>query len=151
MKFIALMAVALVATASQAHNGVVLNDNGPLNTPPINIHRHTLGSGEQGVRGFELALPVLENHIYHEPQYMPYFPTAATIWPRVIEVKCNMDRKCEGYNWAPSMGRAEYLFVTPRVVVEQPRPLIVEKIIEKLVPGPERIILKEVPVKPKKE
>ena len=153
MKLIALMAVALMATATQANLVVVANDSTPVNGKPINVHRHTLGSGEQGVKGFEVASPVLENHIYHGPQYMPFYPTAAVIWPRVIEIDCFEEsahglNKCKGYNWAPSMGRAEYLFVTPRYVKPAP-PVIVEKIVT--VPGPERIILKEVPVKPKKE
>lgn len=145
------MAVALMATAAQAQ-GVTRNDVAPLNGVPINVQRHALGSGEPGQRGFELSNPVLQNNIFHGPQYMPHFPTAATIWPRVIEVNCTVDRKCEGYNWAPSMGRAEYLFVTPRMVVP-PKPVIVEKIVEKIVvvPGPERIILKEVPIKKLKE
>ena len=160
MKLIALMAVTLLATAAHAQNRNYTNDPVLANASPINVGRHTLGSGTPGQYGYEVAIPILKTAaysdslagtIYHEPHYMPHFPTAATIWPRVIEIKCTFDRFCEGYNYSPAMGRGEYLFVTPRVVrapLPTP-PVIVERIVT--VPGPERIILKEVPIKPKKE
>lgn len=66
-----------------------------------------MGIGESGVP------------YYFEPQYLPYYPTAATIWPRVIEVPCVREKDgkltCEGYNWTPAMGRGEYLFIMPKV------------------------------------
>ncbi len=74
-----------------------------------------LGSGEPGEPGFEKATPVY-NNIYHVPQYMPGYPTAAIIWPRVIEVPCRKVEaglQCDGYNWTPNMGRAEYLYFMP--------------------------------------
>jgi hypothetical protein len=132
IKHLAIMAVALLATATQAQS--------------ITVKNEPLGSGVPGVKGYTEALPVLENNIYHAPQYLPYYPTAATIWPRVVELNCDATPggQCDGYHWTPAMGRAEYLFVTPEVVRE---PVIVEKI----VPGPERIILKEVPKKKVRE
>lgn len=54
--------------------------------------------------------------IYHAPQYLPGHPTAATIWPRVVQVKCTQVGKtteCENYKWLPEMGRPEYIFVVP--------------------------------------
>ena len=84
--------------------------------------------------------------VLHVPQYLPGFPTAATIWPRIVEVNCESNKgqlQCEGFHWTPDMGRAEYLFITPKVV-EKPAPVIVEKIVEKKV-------LVEVPVKKKPE
>lgn len=141
-KLIALMAVALAASAQ----AISVND------APLNVERHLLGSGSpsENGNGAEVAVPVLSNDIYHAPQYLPYFPTAATIWPRVVEVECQhsvVGKICEGYDWAPSMGRAEYLFVRPVMKAPPPPPQIIE------VPGPERerIILKEVPVKKKRE
>lgn len=138
---IAIMAVALSATA----------------TAQVSIERHTLGSGQQGVKGFENATLVLDNNIFHAPQYMPQYPTAATIWPRVVEVKCvrvgtsvvasvntagvvygatnEPMLQCEGYDSLPALGRGEYLFFKP--VIAQAVPIEVR----------ERIILKEVPVK----
>lgn len=123
----------------------------------VEIERTGLGSGTPSTTlsntGVENALPV--NHapnVLHAPQYLPYYPTAAVIWPRIIEVPCTKSAAgnllCEEYHWSPSMGRGEYLFFVP-VVKEAPKPVIVKETV--VVPGPERIILKEVPVKPKKE
>lgn len=132
----AIMVVAACATASAQ----------------VEIQRNTLGSGQQGSQGFENATKILDNNVFHAPQYLPHYPTAATIWPRVVEVRCvrvgtsvvvsvNRDgevtgatnepkMQCEGYDWRPALGRGEYLFFRP--VIETPR---------------ERIILKEVPKK----
>lgn len=127
----------------------------------VNIDKTAMGSGAPGQTfsnvGVENAKPV--NHspsVLHAPQYLPFYPTAAVIWPRVIEVPCikaaDGALQCEEYHWSPSMGRAEYLFFTP--VVKEPAPsAVVREVVKEtvVVPGPERIILKEVPVKPKKE
>lgn len=158
-KILILMVTALVAVA---HAQPVNNQFFGLD--PINLTNHALGNGGVDLlSGNQTAVPVLGNNIFHAPQYMPYHPTAATIYPRVIEVKCVENKvyrrahgepdgpaariftTCDGYNWAPSMGRAEYLFVTPKVEKEQVPKVPVENFI--YVPGPERIILKEVPAK----
>jgi hypothetical protein len=119
----------------------------------VNVGKTVLGSGTpvSNAKGTENAKIVdnskVENNVLHAPQYMPYMPTAATIWPRVIEVPCtkavNGDLNCASYNWSPEMGRAEYLFVTPKVI-EPVKPVVVVK----EVPV---IILKEVPAKKKGE
>lgn len=127
----------------------------------VNIKRAALGSGTPAlnVSGVENAVVVdnakVENNILHAPQYMPNFPTAATIWPRVIEVPCTKEStgnvSCAGYNWSPSMGPGEYLFVRPRVVIA-PEPIIFIEMVE--VPVPvfiTREVFVEVPVKKKKE
>jgi hypothetical protein len=92
----------------------------------------------------------IENNILHAPQYMPNYPTAAAIWPRVVEIPCtklpNGDLTCASYNWSPSMGRGEYLFVTPKVVVPV-EPVV--HVYKEQVPGP--TVYVEVPVKKKKE
>lgn len=124
---LAIMAVASTATALASPIDI-RND--------VQIQRNTLGSGQQGVTGFESSTLVLDNDIFHAPQYMPYHPTAGTIYPRVVEVPCMKTfggLKCEGYNWLPKMGRGEYLFFKP-VIVEEPKPVIVEKTIIKEVP-----------------
>jgi len=122
----------------------------------VSIERDTLGSGTPGKAGFENSTLVLDNDIYHAPQYMAAFPTAATIWPRVVDVACvrvgtsveaTYDKdgsmtgvfaqptlKCEGYEWTPKMGRGEYLFFRPHV--QEPAPVQVEV--------RERVIIKEV-------
>jgi hypothetical protein len=70
-----------------------------------------------------------DEEAYHVPQYMVGFPTAATIWPRVVQVDCvEIDAsniKCEGYNWSPKMGRGEYLYFQP-VMHKAPKPVYIE-------------------------
>ena len=125
----------------------------------VSIKSETFGSGTPGNGGFENASQVFENDIYHAPQYMAAFPTAATIWPRVVDVSCirigssvvasvnksgevvsatvEPKLKCEGYNWTPKMGRGEYLFFRPHLV-EPVQPTIEVR---------ETTIIKEVPAK----
>ena len=121
----------------------------------VEVVRNELGSGTPGVQGFESAIKVGQDSEYlHAPQYMPMHPTAATIWPRVVEVPCTKSGnvlKCEGYNWQPKLGRGEYLFIKPIVIVPQ-QPIVVTNTVIKEVPViKEVIILKEVPIKPKRE
>lgn len=79
----------------------------------VKIQRNILGSGIQNASaGSDAATQVGDYGVYHVPQYMPGYPTAATIWPRVVEVKCQNDI-CEGYESSPALGRGEYLFFKP--------------------------------------
>lgn len=79
----------------------------------VKIQRNILGSGVQNSAiTSDVATPVGDYGVYHAPQYMPGYPTAATIWPRVVEVKCQNDI-CEGYESSPALGRGEYLFFKP--------------------------------------
>lgn len=94
------------------------------------IERVPMGSGLQNAHGIENARVVGDYGVWHAPQYMPGFPTAATIWPRVVEVRCRGDR-CSGYENSPAVGRGEYLFFRPgpeatgvrEVLVGRPAPL----------------------------
>ncbi len=79
---------------------------------PLSIERKLLGSGEQGQQGVEQAQPVGDFGVWHVPQYMPGYPTSATIWPRVITVRCR-NQQCEGDSITPDMGPGEYLFFVP--------------------------------------
>ena len=100
----------------------------------VKIQRNILGSGIQNVsiaNQSDVATPVGDYGVYHVPQYMPGFPTAATIWPRVVEVECQNDR-CAGYQSAPALGRGEYLFFKPVQVVAavsapvvEPQPVVI--------------------------
>ena len=142
MKQLIASMVVVAATASAAP---------PVNIDPSEVNNvvvknEFLGSGVPGQTFWEPVVQI-EDNVYHAPQYLPYHPTAATIWPRVVEVPCRMHRGamlCEGYNWTPAMGRAEYLYIKPTPVKE---PIVITK--EVMVPGP--TILKEVPVKKKRE
>lgn len=80
--------------------------------PVLRIERMNMGSGLQNARGTENAEPVGTLGVWHVPQYLPGFPTAATIWPRVIILQCASDL-CSGYEITPEMGRGEYLFFVP--------------------------------------
>jgi len=116
----------------------------------VTVGRSELGSGTPGVSGFETASK-WDNSIFHAPQYMPGFPTAATLYPRVIDVQCTGTLtvlNCKGYNWLPELGRGEYLMIRP---VLAPEPKIVEKMVPVPYPIPGATIYKEVEVKKKKE
>ena len=83
----------------------------------VQIERAPLGSGEQITEPgkYENAQSVYEG-IYHAPQYMPGYPTAAVIWPKIIAVPCTKENDkitCRGYTWIPEYGRAEYLYFVP--------------------------------------
>ena len=79
----------------------------------VTIQRNLLGSGIQNeAMTADVATQVGDYGVYHVPQYMPGYPTAATIWPRVVEVKCQ-NNLCEGYENTPALGRGEYLFFKP--------------------------------------
>ncbi len=84
----------------------------PMQRIQMQIERMYLGSGLQNAPGVENAQPVGNFGVWHAPQYMPGYPTAATIWPRVVNVRC-MDHVCAGYVITPEMGRGEYLFFRP--------------------------------------
>lgn len=133
MIFVAVLAVSTTAFAAENAKNIV------------NIDRTGFGSGTPalsfGNTGVENAPQV--NHdptVFHAPQYMPFYPTAAVIWPRVVEVNCKREADtsltCENYRWAPAMGRAEYLFITPKVA-EAPKavaPVVVVKEVIREVP-----------------
>jgi hypothetical protein len=112
------------------------------------IERTPLGSGTPGLEGRE-ATYLMPDGMLFAPQYLPGLPTAATIWPRVVTVECQLVdgvSVCKGYNWLPEMGRGEYLFFrktypTPPTVIIQPA-CVTCPVITKFV---------EVPVKPKSE
>jgi len=120
---------------------------GSVMAQTVNVTREDLGSGQPGVaKGFENATQ-WSNDIFHAPQYMPGYPTAATIYPRVVDVECDKYDTmlaCKGYHWLPEYGRGEYLMIHP-VVKAVPKPEVV------IVPGPVREVLVEVPVKKKGE
>lgn len=95
----------------------------------ITIQRNLLGSGIQNAAiTADVATQVGDYGVYHVPQYMPGYPTAATIWPRVVEVKCQ-NNACEGYQNTPALGRGEYLFFKPVNTVAAVSIPIVEQVI----------------------
>jgi hypothetical protein len=91
------------------------------------VERLPFGSGtpaDAATAGTETANIVVDG-LYHVPNYMPGFPTAATIWPRELPLDCDTDPgsgepTCTGYRVLPAVGRGEYIFVRPYV---KPAPL----------------------------
>ena len=115
---------------------------GSISAQPVNVSRETLGSGQPNSTGIENATK-WDNDIYHAPQYMPGYPTAAVLYPRIVDVRCTKDENvinCKGYNWIPDMGRGEYLMIRTNIVpeVNPVAPIIVTNTVT---------IIKEVPVR----
>lgn len=94
----------------------------------IEVTKMALGSGTPALStsGTETALLVGDG-LYHVPNYLPGFPTAATIWPRALSLSCEPDAadgklNCSGFEVIPALGRGEYIFVRPE---RKPAPPIV--------------------------
>ena len=95
----------------------------------VQVERITFGSGTPATAatvGTETAEIVVDG-LYHVPNYLPGFPTAATIWPRELPIECeanavNGAMSCTGYRVLPAVGRGEYLFIRP-VMKPVPPPL----------------------------
>ena len=97
---------------------VGLTSAAAVSAADVTVERRPFGSGTPGQPGVEQATP-WGGDLLHAPQYMPGHPTAATIYPRIVEVECQVagsKLECAGYNWTPDMGRAEYLLVRPTIV-----------------------------------
>lgn len=126
-KIISILALALVA-------GTVLAQD-------VTLGRRALGSGTPGLEGVE-AYTRWSNDadlIYHGPQYLPGYPTAASVWPRVVDVPCTKNAagklSCDGFDWQPRMGRGEYLFARPVLVAApEPKVIVTEKVVKVEVP-----------------
>ncbi len=91
------------------------------------IERMASGSGTPAVgetNGTETAEHVADG-LYHVSNFLPGFPTAATIWPREVPITCGLDhatqrKTCSGYRVIPAIGRGEYIFVRPMEVPAPP-------------------------------
>lgn len=120
-----LLALAMVTAAFSA---------APVFAADLTIQPHVAGSGVPGTTVPTKANPELPYGVFYAPQYLPNHPTAATIWPRVVEVDCMRDTggnfRCEGYNWTPDMGRAEYLWVKPKFV--ETVPVVIPRTVKKI-------------------
>lgn len=137
---------SIAATAAPVNNKYTplqQNDLVDVNDATFSVMRNQLGSGFPAARitlGTVNSVYVNDGY-WHVPQYMPNYPTASAIWPRVIDLNCREipqssgEVECDGYHWTPDMGRGEYLFIIP-TVKKTPEPLVV---------------LKEVPAKKLKE
>ncbi|GGH54031.1 hypothetical protein GCM10010975_10170 [Comamonas phosphati] len=104
--------VYLLAAACCSPAWSVVAVSSAVTNTPFTIDRKLLGSGQQSAPGEEIAQPVGGYGVWHVPQYLPGYPTSATIWPRAVVVKCK-NKRCEGYVITPQMGPGEYLFFIP--------------------------------------
>jgi hypothetical protein len=142
-----ILILALASSAVLAQGVPNSNNLGDITLPVI---RNQLGTGTPAPTitvGVENARYVDDGY-YHVPQDMPYYPTAAVIWPRVVELECEKihgNLVCEGYHWLPKLGRGEYLFVVPKLKE------VAKTVIVHTPPPPPIVIYKEVPVKKKPE
>ena len=146
-----LLLVGATSSFAQATGDTVTNTGARADLQTLPVQRNQLGTGTPAPMitvGTETAVYVDDGY-YHIPQYLPNYPTAGVIWPRVVEVQCEKinDRiVCEGYNWAPKLGRGEYIMIIPRLKAEQPVPRNV------VVQAPPPVIIyREVPRKRKAE
>lgn len=116
-RLIPLLLFGAVGVAG-AQNLNSLNDQGPGLTQNFKVRNIQLGSGNpSALLGNDDVSFTTANSVgaglWQVPGYMPYYPTAATIWPRVVNVMCNSENECNGYNIDPALGRGEYLFIHP--------------------------------------
>lgn len=112
---------------------------GAASAADLSIDRREGGFGTPGLDGQEKAQQWDGSlAIYHALTYLPGSPTAATIYPRVVDVECSKNAQgnfsCGGFNWRQELGRAEYLFVRPVLAKEQPvKEVVVVKEVVKVV------------------
>ena len=95
----------------------------------ITVHGMAYGSNSQDLTITSAEETYPGSGLYSVPSYMPGYPTAGVIYPRVIDIKCieaaSGKVDCDGYNWSPSMGRGEYLLVHPVITkASAPKPTI---------------------------
>lgn len=123
-----LLATAWGSAAADVITAAVA-DNYQVERVPFQVERVPFGAGTPDMgetTGTETAEHVADG-LYHVSNFLPGFPTAATIWPREVPVKCNLDRvtqqkTCTGYRVIPAIGRGEYIFVRPVNIPEPPPP-----------------------------
>jgi len=120
-----LLFVVALASLSSAHafaQEVETNGGMPADAPPIiEIANVPMGSGVPSIGqslGYSEAMPVADG-LYHVPGYMPYQSSAATIWPRVVNVKCDNQNGtwyCTGYHIDGVLERGEDIYVRPQFI-----------------------------------
>lgn len=135
-----MKSIASFVLLAAAANIVAASD---LNLSPaggsFQVKRMRFGSGTPvtvSANGTDTATLIVDG-LYHVPNFMPGFPTAATIWPRELPLECDPDAAtgtptCGGYRILPTMGRGEYIFVRPIEKELSPAPVVA-------TPPPERL------------
>jgi hypothetical protein len=113
-KLLALMLCAIAGSAMAQTSLSTWNDQSST-AAGVKVRNVPLGSGapsNDDTVKFTAATS-LGNGLYQAPGYLPYYPTAAALWPRVVQVSCTADGVCDGYTITPSIGRGEYVYIQP--------------------------------------
>jgi hypothetical protein len=113
-KLLALMLCAVAGSAMAQTSLSTWNDQ-TSTAAGVKVRNVPLGSGapsNDDTVKFTAATS-LGNGLYQAPGYLPYYPTAAALWPRVVQVSCTADGVCDGYTITPSIGRGEYVYIQP--------------------------------------
>lgn len=130
-KMLSLICLVVASTAVMAETNDAVANSFQTVPKTVLVANDKLGTGGQPMVTVGNGTAVyVDDGYYHATQYMPYFPTAGTIWPRVVTVDCTQAGgkvQCNGYDWLPAMGRGEYLFIVPRVAVAPVKPAVVIK------------------------
>jgi len=128
------------------------------NEPQYNAvytERLPLGTGvpqQAQTSGYEQSY-AMPDGVYSTPGQMPGYPTAATIWPRVVRVSCKVGEGntllCKGVDVnLVDTGRGEYLYTQPvietvKISMEKPSEKIV--VIDSCKKEPEMSVVKPKP------
>jgi len=118
MKRLLFLAFSL-ASASVFSQEVMSNGGMPVGDPAsIEVANVPMGSGVPSggqTIGYSEATPVSDG-LYEVPGFLPYDPSAGTVWPRVVDVRC-IDKAgtwyCTGYHIDGVLGRGEDIYVRP--------------------------------------
>jgi len=155
-----LIALALASSGAFAQD-VTNTGNAGVVRDALEVVRAPLGAGTPAPMitvGNEKAV-LVDDGYYHIPQYLPLYPTAGVIWPRIVEVECDKvkgELVCDGYSWLPKLGRGEYIMIMPKMRVKPEEPVIPRNVPPPaccVAPPVERVItiIREVPAKKKGE
>lgn len=132
-KFFAVMVVAALGVSCAYAQSAPEAVN---NQPAVFIKNEQMGSGAPAVQvtmGSSIA-QYWGDGLYFIPGYYPGYPTAAVMWPRVIEVPCvkNDDGSlsCQGYEiYSQQAGnRGEFILFKP--VIQAPAKPVAPTIVE---------------------
>jgi len=127
-----------IVCALLALTGSLCTAAGDAGTSGLRVLRVPLGSGTPAngpTTGTQEARWVADGD-FHVPNHLPGHPTAASIWPREVEISCVQDVAsgalvCDGYDVHPALGRGEYIYVRPvlRPPVAEPQPAPITEVI----------------------
>jgi hypothetical protein len=115
-----LVALASTTLGSSAFAQESINGWMPPDSPPsIEVANVPMGSGMPGQSvGYTEATPVSDG-LYQVPGFMPYQSTAASMWPRVVDVTCHNQSGtwyCNGYHIDGVLERGEDIYVRPQFI-----------------------------------